>query len=449
MTVPSIGPIKLPNVDIETWLLKFDKLGNCESPIHRQALLERLKNNKKQPVILFSHGWNNEYGHATGWYSTFLQHLQKHLTKNTSINPVFVGIIWPSTWLSFDTGPIIANTGNNQRPLVELQLQEELSKNLPEAERQYLAALLDKEEITEQQSRELAVLLSQALNADSSAFKTDNLDYAPDAEAIKTAMNQLRSINKAREQNGLNGDDLGDAGVVSGENFPYQPQEAGFLGYLDPRWALRVASVYQIKDRAGSVGATGVSALVQDICSYAPSSPLHLVGHSFGAKVVLSALATHEHPKVESVLLLQPAISYLCFEKVLPGDRGAGGYNTVSLRVKQAILSTYSAHDFALHELFHRALLRADDIGEIRIAGEPRSAGSPPNIYAALGGYGPKGASENPTTLPASETSFVPPPGPNVLGLDGTLDRRINGHGDVTTPHTAWLLYCQLLKSHS
>ena len=79
-----VGPFIMPGVDFETWLLRFDKHGACTSPETRNALLARLQAIPDTPVILFSHGWNNEFTDATGLYAAFLQQLDSHLRTQAS-----------------------------------------------------------------------------------------------------------------------------------------------------------------------------------------------------------------------------------------------------------------------------------------------------------------------------------------------------------------------------
>src|SRR5204863_823662 len=120
----------------------------------------------------------------------------------------------------------------------------------------------------------------------------------------------------------------------------------------------------------------------------APTARVHLIGHSYACKVVLSALCFQELPRpVTSLLLLQPAISYLCFAAAdATGTGKPGGYHDALDKVEQPILTTYSTHDVALRDLFHLAVRRPFDQGEEHIG-----ADVPPSPYAALGGYGPGG----------------------------------------------------------
>lgn len=210
-------------------------------------------------------------------------------------------------------------------------------------------------------------------------------DEAPASEdkivAAMNAMQTARGGTPVRD----NLDDLGTVGGTAGAG----PGAAGILSYLDPRWAVRLASLYIMKDRAGTVGSNGVAALLRDIKQSTQGS-LHMVGHSFGAKVMLAALAAQPaggHP-ARSLLLLQPAVSHLSFAATVPGREGPGGYRGVLDRVVNPIVTTYSNHDIPLHKIYHLALLRREDLGELQIAAGETAAGNPPNAYAALGATG-------------------------------------------------------------
>lgn len=438
------GPFSLPGVDFETWLLRFDKRGACTSPETRKALLARLQAAPDAPVILFSHGWNNEFGDATGLYLAFLTQLDSHMRPHPQKGqrPIFVGIIWPSTSLSWDRGPQIAAAPSDDVVAAEQAIKEELAEALPnQATRERFYQLLESSALTEEEGAQLASLVSASLGATIGKGGQEGAEAeAPGPEAVLTGLKALQDT--VREQPAE--DELKEGGTIDGLA-PAAPQDAGALRFLDPRAVIRLASVYQMKDRAGTVGWNGVARLVEDILAHS-KAPLHAVGHSYGGKVILSAIAgALVLRNVETVLLLQPAVSHLSFAAEVPGRQGSGGYHGVPAKVQRAILTTYSAYDFPLHEVFHRALKRDADLGELRVAGGNTSAGAPPNAYAALGGYGPRGSGEQlREPLPAPGDALAIPNGPAIIGLDGTIEHRVNGHGDVATPSAAWLLYLQM-----
>jgi hypothetical protein len=134
-----------------------------------------------------------------------------------------------------------------------------------------------------------------------------------------------------------------------------------------------------------------------------------------------------------AMLLLQPAISHLCFSRNVEGSGLPGGYADVPDLVDGAIFSTYSTKDWPLRKIFHLALRRKADLGEARTA----AAGQPPSKYAALGGYGPFGRDElvHMMTLPEPGEPILAPAGKRIVGLDGSSG--IPGHVEVANPHTA------------
>ncbi|WGG48504.1 hypothetical protein [Rugamonas sp. DEMB1] len=429
-------------------MLKFDKHGACVSPQTRAAFLARLDNAPNAPVILFSHGWNNDYSDAVALYRDFLLQLQAHWHQYSSgpVAPIFLGVIWPSTWLSFDHGPDMASATPAGAPSAEQALGAELAALLPDAQQARLLALLARGALNESDAQELGALLAGALRAEARPEAGDDI-AAADAGAIVAGTQALRELDNADNA----GAGLDGGGTVDGGGRAAPLRDAGPLDYLDPRQALRVASVYQMKDRAGTVGRLGLAPLLGEILARC-AGPLHALGHSYGAKVVLSSIAAAPLPRpLASVLLLEPAVSHLCFAEHVPGRAGPGGYRAVLERIAGSLLMTYSGHDFPLHEVFHRALRRDTDLAELGAAAAgDTSAGAPPNAYAALGGYGPRGAGEAlREPLPEPGTSFVLPAGSTPLAFDGTLHKRINGHGDVRSAYTAWLLYVQMSQTHN
>jgi pimeloyl-ACP methyl ester carboxylesterase len=174
-----------------------------------------------------------------------------------------------------------------------------------------------------------------------------------------------------------------------------------------------------------------------------------MIGHSFGARVVLAAISRAELARrVDSVLLLQPAINRWCFSpEVVPlatkERKGPpGGYRVALDRVETPVFTTYSEQDQALHDAFH--LFVQSNVGEVIIA-----AFGDTDRYGALGGYGPSGLGGELATVRVSTPGdgYKPEPGCRVLAIDGSshdgATAPINGHGDVVTPFTAWMLHCQ------
>jgi hypothetical protein len=133
--------------------------------------------------------------------------------------------------------------------------------------------------------------------------------------------------------------------------------------------ALRAASYWQMKERAGVVGKAGLGPLVMDIYKAAPDARIHLLGHSFGARLVsfslagLPASAVGTASPVKSLVLLQGAFSHFAFADALPHDRKrSGALKGMENRVDGPILVTHSRKDTAVGSAYPKAsFLSRDD----------------------------------------------------------------------------------------
>ncbi len=478
-----VGPFPLDNVQMPTWLLRFDKHGACTSPATRQALLDHLHDDPAgiahTDIVFFSHGWNNDFDDAVEMYRKFLRNFE---VLNTSFppgrpfKPMFVGVLWPSIWFSFDSGPAIASAGaapgqqaetitSDADGLIKDALAERLVLAGQAASLERVYALLAQPSLNADQTRELAGLLAPAFGSitdDESAAGTrgtsaDDLlgmlramqAAMPAGQNGPTASTDIDNWGEPPEDDTVASGDAGTAGASTGA-LP-GIQAAGFLDLINPRNALRLFSVYQMKDRAGVVGAHGIAALLRDVLQHSAATQprVHAVGHSYGCKVMLSAVCSPpplQRP-LSSLLLLQPAISHLSFADVLPEVAKPGGYRSALQpdRVTPPIYSTYSRKDVPLHDTFHLALRRDSDLGDqdIGIAAGPEdtTAGKPPSRFAALGGYGPRRAGQllvDPMPI-AGKPYPVAPAGTGIVSFDGSQDV-IHGHGDITTSAAAWAL---------
>src|SRR5262249_54001378 len=89
---------------------------------------------------------------------------------------------------------------------------------------------------------------------------------------------------------------------------PAQGLEGVTVGDFSARDVFRTFTYWQMKKRAGVVGQTGVRATVAAVQDQFPAARVHLIGHSFGCKVVLAAVAGPGQPltrPVQTVVLLQ------------------------------------------------------------------------------------------------------------------------------------------------
>jgi hypothetical protein len=444
-------------------MLPFDKRGSCRGPRTRAALIEELRRGCYTHVFICSHGWNNTFEQALDRYEGFAAGYHAleaayGLSRPEPYRPVVVGIFWPSIDLILpgEEPPRIAGapelTGSADTTAREVA---ELGDDMPADRTGRFYELADRDSLTEAEAWELADLLVPVYPATG-----DELDDSAGRATAETVVGIWTDLNEAGigavkaqpagpESFGVPlSDRPTQATPVSGarQGAPPGPQAAGrVVARFDPRDILRAFTVCKMKDRAGVVGSAGIAPLLLDLQAADPGARCHLTGHSYGCRVLLSALCQRASQPVDSLLLLEPAVNYLCFAEQVPKLGTPGGYRSVLQHVRQPILSTFSWRDVPLHDLFHLAVRRRRDLGEIKIA----ALGQVPSLYCALGGWGPGGL----TDAEAEEVSLAAPgqryelgsPAPRARIYGVRSDAGISSHSDVVNEFTFWALYNQVI----
>lgn len=438
-----VGPYTKVNLgegrEVDLFLLRFDADGGLLSPQTRDLITSSLKTDGYSDVFVFSHGWNNNFKVASEKYLTFIkgyaaQRARLQLPLEPEFKPLLIGVIWPSTSFLFpwERGPkIAADTATDDAEREEM-LRLLLGTMTPDARSQLVELIDGADSLDRAAAKDAAKLMLEALRP------TSDPDYASDAPSVEEfleAWGELEGLAPLRpaDPNAFTG--------IGGATRDAAVEAAGG-GRLDPRGLLRAGTVWMMKDRAGRVGSRGVAPLLERVLEDS-AARLHLVGHSFGARVVLSAMTTQEASrKAHSMLLLQPAVNRWCFAHKVIGRGIPGGYRPVLDRVERPIISTYSSHDKALHDAFHLAV-RSSSLGEPDIA-----AVGDTERYGALGGYGPKGIDDllTETNARAEGKSYdLAEKGPGVVAINGAVEvdgkPAIGEHGDINSKVTWWALH--------
>lgn len=416
------------------YVIPFDADGLCTGPQTRQHLIDAAAG--YSDIFVFSHGWNNDWTAATERYEDFIRGVQAlrrghHLAMPADYKPLLVGIFWPSqalAWFDAETGPgFAAGDPAEQDRAADLAqgVLADVASVLPAEKRERFYALAQADSVSPAEARELAEMLAAAAHADDEGARND----APSAGDLLVAASSIETPPP----------DLDRVGTSDG--VAADPQAAFNLGglarALDPRNLLKPFTVWQMKDRAGVVGHHGVAPLLAALLGLSDKVRIHLLGHSYGCKVVMTALCAPDTlPRpVESALLLQPAVSQYAFAADVPESHVKGGFARAADRVRRPIVVTYSANDIALTKLFHVAVRRGDDLGELQFAGE----GTTPSRYAAMGGYGPQASGAKFVTIQDPGGAYDFDDGTRLFAVNGT--RTIGGHGDISGPATWWLSY--------
>jgi hypothetical protein len=387
-------------------------------------------------VVLFSHGWNNDWFEATERYDSFVTgylRQSEEVPFGVPRRTLLVGVFWPSKSFvgAAEQGPEIAGAEAGEVADERADVFE-LGSTLGDATAERCYQLLQSDGLTVAEAAELVAMFAPLLAAE--IAETDE----------SAAVNAIELVRGwASDGSGSMVDDLDELGLFTdgGTEDDQVELDAAAAPVLDTRKIGRALTVWQMKDRAGAVGRSGVAPLLTSLLQ--TGVRVHCIGHSFGAKVMLSAICAADSTRpVRSVLLLQPAVSHLCFADVVPGVGRSGGYRRALERIELPVLSTFSRHDGPLTGFYHWALRRGRDLGEPDIAAD----GEPPSRYCALGGFGPRGLgtrSELIGVLDAGQDYQLGRDAPQVYGVDAT--RTVSSHGAISNSSTWWMLQ-QLLR---
>jgi hypothetical protein len=420
--------------------LPFDRAGSCIAPQTRADILSAAASDAVTDVVVFAHGWNNDRQVASQRYADFIEEFRR-MRRQHDLPAVpgvlLVGILWPSTTLVLGDERVLAMAGTRPEDLELAELAELVGS---EEARERFVELAARPSLGPEEAAELARLLPAELGVADDEAPEDDGDGVP-MEVWRRVPDPVVDRERTSEEIAHELEDFGrEQKPESTSDGLSHDLSVAADARLDPRRLVRLLSVRQMKDRAGAVGAAGVARFLEDLLDTSEAR-VHLVGHSYGARVVLSAAcATRDCRKVGSMLLLQPAVSHLCFADPLPGTERRAGFADAPSRVERPILATHSPHDRALRTFFHLALWRRGDLGELDMAAKARTP-----KYGALGGFGPSALGDRTDWLtmgPPGTAYDVTPDRVSVIALDGRTT--IHGHGDVINQATAWALYTLL-----
>ena len=333
-TLPAgpFGSLRLAGHDVPFYVIPFDKDGALQAPATAARLVSDVAasvadGNAAAPgvtdVIVVVHGWNTDFKGALALTRDLISRLDAtiadHGTPRADFRPLVVGISWPSIVLSSSNAPAMAAAPMDDVDLDGLSvLAQEVVAPEKRGEFYELAQASDLD-------RDMALRLAELLaplyaGTDNDLPDTGGSEPRGTVAAWIEAQARLAEAEGPVVVSGPSGPRLPDTG---GASAAAGPQAAGLLGILDPRNVVRLATVLLMKDRAGVVGFHGVGPLVVRILGARADVRVHLVGHSYGCKASLSAVSTGLPRRVRSLLLLQPALSFLALSERRP-DSSAG-----------------------------------------------------------------------------------------------------------------------------
>ncbi|MEC4574483.1 serine-threonine protein kinase [Streptomyces virginiae] len=346
--------------------LTFDSEGDVDRAT--QGAVARME---ATDVLVFAHGWNSDRSTAVRLYDRFFAPFPALVGPGVRLG--YVGVVWPSMRFSdepipdFETAGALAEPGYGCAldPLTRQALEGFWPGRRAELDR--LAELL-----AEQPESAAAFIEFGALVRELAGVDAVHAVAAPAVPAIFTddVLEVCRVLSRALARAGAgavagSGAAAGSGSGASGGEGPGLTVGAGLGGlWGGAKELLRQATYYKMKKRAGVVGERGLGPVLAELAAGRPAMRFHLIGHSFGARVVSFSLrAVPDGARyVRSVTLLQGAFSHYAFADRLPHDKGRGGaLRGLHRKVDGPVVACHSPHDSALKVFYPLASRMAGD----------------------------------------------------------------------------------------
>ncbi|MEU9254715.1 serine-threonine protein kinase [Streptomyces sp. NPDC048270] len=334
-------------------------------------------------LLVFAHGWNSDRSTATRLYERFFAPFPGLAGPGVRLG--YVGVVWPSMRFSDEPIPDFEDRGVLAEPGSGTALDPATRRALGEfwpgrtAELDRVAELLEERPESESAFIEFGALVRELAGVDvvdvidgmDTADTEDTVDTADMADAAEGAdapaavtaapvpavfaedvLEVCRALTEA----------LAETGARTG-------RDLSLGGGLRPLWngakeLLRQATYYKMKKRAGVVGERGLGPVLAELGRQRPGLRIHLIGHSFGARLVSFSLravpdgARH----IGSLTLLQGAFSHYVFSDRLPHDRNRGGaLGGLHRKIRGPVVACHSPHDTSLRVFYPLASRMAGD----------------------------------------------------------------------------------------
>jgi len=304
-------------------------------------------------VIVASHGWNNTEEKAERLYTDLFTNFAAVASDQLQNKKIaIVGVIWPSKKFTDVVDAAVAEQarGGGAGFATSSTAADETIK----AKLDVIATMFDKKaakKITAAKNQvgklesDLAARRKfvdelRSLLDESAAHEEDNsalffkLDGSVMLEKLKMPTPLVSSAGGSR------------GGAASVGTRPKATPAGGAAGLGDIFSGIKSGAVrflnhlayYEMKKCAGTVGQNGFAPMLDRLADYVQR--IHLVGHSFGCRVVTAAAATSTTDKLQSMSLLQGAFSHNGFSKSMNGFFRSVVDNH---RIKGPIVITYNA----------------------------------------------------------------------------------------------------------
>ncbi|MGD6750907.1 serine-threonine protein kinase [Streptomyces sp. BH105] len=349
------------------WELRFDADGDPDPQQLAKLLREA---HQVRDLVVFTHGWNNDRSIATRLYDRFFAPFPA-LAPRASLG--YVGVLWPSMRFTDEQIPdfdhaATSATSAAARTTLDKGTRQGLVEAFPRSGPvvDLLARRLEEQPEKTSAFDEFGGLVRQLVGVAPAATAAD-LTEDREQHRVPAMLHEDTRTMCLEFAMGLEM----TAGPPSGADFLRPLTTMGAKAWLGAHELLRQATYFAMKRRAGKVGQAGLGPALGRLAEQAPGVRVHLVGHSFGARLVSFALAgmPKSARNVKSVTLLQGAFSHYAFA-------GRGALKGRQARVDGPLVACFSRYDTALSVMYPLAS---------RLAGDDRSLVDLGERWGALG----------------------------------------------------------------
>jgi hypothetical protein len=313
------------------------QIGETGTPVVDDGLTAAVGAGGIDDIFVLAHGWNTSTGSAQDLYQAMFGLLADQLGAHKN-RTAAVGVIWPSLLFPEDDPAATAA----RAPATGADVAAALAPAFPRQgdDLAEMGKLLDTRPQDPAELVRFHRLASGLVTSQHGATTEDSGEAAARLADGNTAsvFGFFAALSKAVNPG------HGAAGAAGN---PFSTLWSG------AREVLRTLGYYEMKNRAGVVGEKGLGPLLTQLRHGDGTFPrIHLMGHSFGARMVsfaLRALPAGPASPVKSLLLVQAAFSHFTFAEPLPIDAGRNGALVDCRdRVDGPLLATFSAADRAL-----------------------------------------------------------------------------------------------------
>jgi hypothetical protein len=308
-------------------------------------------------LFVISHGWNNSDVDAEKLYRELFENFAAVAPDLlTSRKLAIVGVIWPSKKFTdivaaaaaAQGGAVgLAGSSGAADETIKAKLDAIATMFGPEAAAKIEKAkkLISKLE-SDPAARDEFVNELRGLLDSSAAHEEDNskLFFKLSGSVMLDKLKVPTPLVTAGAGGGGGGASFPDgagpklpAGGAAGLGDIFSGIKAGAIRFLN------FLTYFEMKERAGTVGRNGVGPLLDHLADSA--TRVHLIGHSFGGRVVTAAAAGSATDQLKTMSLLQTAFSHNGFSLSMKGF-----FREVvdKQRIKGPILVTYTPNDTAV-----------------------------------------------------------------------------------------------------